>query len=212
MLFALNFPAMVKWLNGIEDRAVTSRAKELAVKAIISTVCIAATLVWGVTIFPMKKLAYNHHHPYFFMIPLLSYIWLRNVSKWARGRNMELLVKMGKVTLETYLLQHHAWLSSNAKVSFFFVLLLFLTCPNFHLTSFLPSKNVTQTVVVLIPGSPQINSLVVSVIYIALAQRLFRITIALRARHIPNEAGAAMKYAIALFGTLAGIYIFHWIA
>ena len=177
MLFALNFPSMVKWLNGLENRDVTSKRSEYGIKVAISLICIVATMVWATTIFPMKKFAYNHNHPYFFMVPLLSYIWLRNCSKWARGYNAEMLVKMGKVTLETYLLQHHAWLSSNAK-----------------------------TLVVLVPGWPQVNTLVVTTIYILLAQKLFRLTISLRARHIPNEPRACLRYGVVLWATLGAIF------
>ena len=174
MLFALNFPSMVKWLRAIEDRAATPRWKELAIKGAIGAVCVAATAVWATTIFPMNKLAYNHHHPYFFLVPLLSYIFLRNCSKWARGYNAEMLIKMGKVTLETYLLQHHAWLSSNAK-----------------------------TIVVLVPGWPLVNTLVCTFVYIMLSQKLFRLTISLRARLIPNAPRDALRYGLGLFAVLA---------
>ena len=176
MLFALNFPSMVKWLRAIEDRAATPRWKELAIKGAIGAVCVAATTVWATTIFPMNKLAYNHHHPYFFMVPLLSYIFLRNCSKWARGYNAEMLIKMGKVTLETYLLQHHAWLSSNAK-----------------------------TIVVLVPGWPQVNTLVCTFVYIMLSQKLYRLTISLRARLIPNAPRDALRYGVALFAAFATV-------
>ena len=49
----------------------------------------------------IKKFEYNAAHPYTFAVSLLSYVYFRNCSQRLRGYNLDLLVQMGKVTLET---------------------------------------------------------------------------------------------------------------
>lgn len=79
---------------------------------------------------------------------------------------------MGKVTLETYLLQHHIWLTENAKKT-----------------------------LVLLPDYPLCNLLLTTAIYVYLANRLFRITVELRAILLPEkDTTACLK---GLFATSA---------
>ena len=94
----------------------------------------------------------------------VRYIYMRNISKWLRERHLALFVFAGKITLETYLLQHHVLLTSNAK-----------------------------TLLVLIPDYPLLNLLVVASIYIVCAKSLYRITLNLRAMLIPDDYNAAVK-------------------
>jgi hypothetical protein len=63
----------------------------------------------------LAKFEYNAEHPYFFWIPILLYMFARNLTPWLRRVHLPLLAAMGKITLETYLMQHHIWLTSNAK-------------------------------------------------------------------------------------------------
>ena len=52
---------------------------------------------------------------YMALIPLTAYIFFRNMTLWVRGWAFMSLHDLGKTTLETYLLQHHIWLTSTAK-------------------------------------------------------------------------------------------------
>ena len=52
-------------------------------------------------VFFLPKFEYNHIHPYTFFVPLLSYVFYRNCSKYIRSYNLDMLVSMGKITLET---------------------------------------------------------------------------------------------------------------
>lgn len=57
----------------------------------------------------------------------------------------------GKTTLETYLLQHHIWLTSNAK-----------------------------TLLTIVPGHPWINFALASILFVLVSKELYRITMSLR--------------------------------
>ena len=46
---------------------------------------------------------------------LQVYVYFRNLTPWLRSVYMASLHNIGKTTLETYLMQHHVWLTSNAK-------------------------------------------------------------------------------------------------
>ena len=70
---------------------------------------------WAGTIHSLPKAEYNMMHPFFFIVPIYAYIFIRNMSPTMRSYHSGMLHEMGKVTLETYLLQHHVWLTSNAK-------------------------------------------------------------------------------------------------
>ena len=115
----------------------------------------------------LPKLQYNQMHPYFFWIPLLFYIFIRNISSYRRMYHSNLLAQMGKITLETYLLQHHVWLADNAKSRF-----------------------------ILIPGYPLINMVITTAIYIYISFRMFRITIGLRAMLIPNNSSPRFRPSV----------------
>ena len=55
------------------------------------------------------------------------YLFFRNCCASVRAKHLVLLAGMGKITLETYLLQHHIWLTSNAK-SLLILVCLFCFC------------------------------------------------------------------------------------
>jgi len=176
MAFAMNYPMSAAWLKAVEKRTAVS---QWLIKGGIAAVCAVLMLAWTQSIFSMQKLEYNKHHPYWFWIPLLVYIFIRNISFTLRSYHLGLLTRMGKITLETYLMQHHIWLTSNAK-----------------------------TLLVFIPGSPLVNFFFVSVVYLYLSYRLFRLTVALRAMLIPNDAGVARTLLLVMLTTLSTIYGF----
>ena len=119
------------------------------------------------TVYPLTKRLYNTLHPYFFMLPLLTYVALRNLTPWIRQFHSSTLAFMGKITLETYLMQHHIWLSKNAKAVF-----------------------------VVVPGLPFFNLAVTTITFVYVALRLFRITVALRAMHVPNQGAKKAIFGI----------------
>eukprot|EP00924_Labyrinthula_sp_SR-Ha-C_P000485 snap_masked-scaffold_27-processed-gene-0.22-mRNA-1 protein AED:0.25 eAED:0.26 QI:0/0/0/0.8/1/1/5/0/945 len=169
MIFALNFPITKMFLE--KSRPLTRVLVGLAL----------AFCVWIYTryFFWLPKLEYNEIHPYIFLLPLLSYVFFRNISHKVRRFRIRLFEEMGKVTLETYLMQHHIWLTSNAK-----------------------------SLLVLVPGYPKLNLLVVTFFYLLVSRRLYRLTINLRARLIPEDyTGALISFfgIVSFFSVLGGL-------
>ena len=164
MLFALNFPVAEKWLNKVE---ALPPSRQFRAKAPVAAVLIAGTAMWMHFVGVKDKYTFNARSPYSFFVPMLCYIFLRNSTKWLRQGHLALFAWAGKITLETYLMQHHCLLTSNAK-----------------------------TLLVLVPGYEKCNLLLVVVIYVWCALRLYRLTLHLRAMFIPdtNNGRDAAKY------------------
>merc|ERR1712166_268351 len=182
MMFALNFPMMVQWFEQIEG---LSAVQQFRAKAAVGTIFGFALALWFKYVFFLPKFEYNHIHPYTFFVPLLSYVFYRNCSKYLRSFNLDLLVSMGKITLETYLLQHHFWLTSNAK-----------------------------SLLTIIPGYPKLNFVVATLFFVTCSNTLFRSTMALRGMMIPQENSAALKYlggmlaaGAAVLAVSGGVYV-----
>lgn len=141
MIFALNFPLAEQYFH-------KAKGWPLVFAAVIIG---AATVWWLVTCYTLDKLSYNLSHSYFAIIPLTSYIFFRNITPTVRSGVSMSLHDLGKTTLETYLLQHHIWLTSNAK-----------------------------TLLTVVPGHPWINFAVATILFFTVSKELYRITMSLR--------------------------------
>ncbi|KAI1335118.1 Cas1p-domain-containing protein [Xylariaceae sp. FL0016] len=60
------------------------------------------------------KEGYNTVHPYISWIPILAFIALRNLHPPWRKAYLALPAELGKISLETYVLQYHIWLGGDA--------------------------------------------------------------------------------------------------
>ncbi|CAK9029047.1 Protein REDUCED WALL ACETYLATION 1 [Durusdinium trenchii] len=178
MIFACNFPQLTLWMERVESLPT---AKHVAVKATVGSVLLGALYWWVTEIFPLPKLHFNSWNPYTFMIPLLAYLFFRNSTPWLRTVHLGILASIGKYTLETYLMQHHIWLTSNAKTLF-----------------------------TLIPGFPKINLICVTFIYFLVARRLFRITIVTRAILIPDNYVDALSNLAGVAGLVTAAAALAW--
>lgn len=61
------------------------------------------------------KFQYNPLHPYIFWIPVAGWIMLRNSSKYLCELHSTALEFLGKITLETYVLQFHVFMCQNVQ-------------------------------------------------------------------------------------------------
>ncbi|KAG9229725.1 10 TM acyl transferase domain found in Cas1p-domain-containing protein [Amylocarpus encephaloides] len=61
------------------------------------------------------KQDYNFWHPYFSIVPIISFIALRNCHQLLRKYHSTLFAWLGKFSLETYVLQYHIWLAGDGK-------------------------------------------------------------------------------------------------
>jgi N-acetylneuraminate 9-O-acetyltransferase len=114
MLCAYNYPAYSKWLLSLEAQAPS---RQLVQKSILAVACVAVLLGWTYwAMFVMEdRFAYNKWHPYTAFLPITAYLLLRNLTPWLRNQYLPGLAFVGKMTLETYLLQFHLFLANNAK-------------------------------------------------------------------------------------------------
>jgi hypothetical protein len=96
MIFALNFPVMEKWLKTVEKKDFWTQVQ---IKGTVATILFALTSTWLYYVGFENKFIYNARAPYSFFIPMLTFIFFRNmVPKW-RGRHCALLLFAGKVRL-----------------------------------------------------------------------------------------------------------------
>ncbi|KAI0512629.1 10 TM acyl transferase domain found in Cas1p-domain-containing protein [Xylaria bambusicola] len=61
-----------------------------------------------------SKQSYNAAHPYISWIPVLSLITLRNLYTPAQNLFLGIPAALGRISLETYVLQYHIWLGGDA--------------------------------------------------------------------------------------------------
>ncbi|KAI1417759.1 Cas1p-domain-containing protein [Hypoxylon sp. FL1857] len=61
-----------------------------------------------------EKQRYNQIHPFVSWVPILCFVVLRNSHHVARQAYLALPAALGKISLETYVLQYHIWLGGDA--------------------------------------------------------------------------------------------------
>lgn len=161
MIFALNFPITSLFFRKLEAMPLKT---EILAKGATGAALLAVFIWWCMGPFTQGKFDYNQTNAYFGFIPLIAYIYFRNLTPFLRNHTLELLHQIGKTTLETYLMQHHIWLTSDAK-----------------------------SLLTLIPGWPKINFLLVSLIYVFMSRQLYHLTLFLRGMILPDNAMACFK-------------------
>ena len=143
----------------------------------MGVVFLVATYAWVSGPFQLNKFDYNQTNAYFGIVPVLSYIYFRNITPWLRNHTLDLLHQIGKTTLETYLMQHHIWLTSNAK-----------------------------SLLILIPGWPMMNFLLVSMIYVFASRRLYTMTLFLRGMLLPNNLTSCLYNMLGIAGFIGSLF------
>lgn len=161
MIFALNFPVTSLFFRKLEAQRLVSH---VLAKGAVGVALFGVFYAWVVGPFMQRKVDYIQTNAYYGFIPLVTYIYFRNLTPWLRNHTLELLHQIGKTTLETYLMQHHIWLTSDAK-----------------------------SLLTLVPGWPKVNFLLVSLIYVFLSRRLYQLTLFLRGMVLPDNREACFK-------------------
>ncbi|XP_068754362.1 uncharacterized protein [Montipora capricornis] len=174
MLCAYFHPNFEKLMRYLDEK---QSANSTVIRFGIALVCLCAFTVWARYIFVLEKYEYNKLHPYFSFIPLLSFIFLRNMFPFFRKYYLHMFTWLGKITLETYISQLHIYLQDNAKM----------------LISF-------------IPGYPLLNFALASVIYLLLSHYLFHLTIDISAYVIPKDLNDMIKTLAVGSAWLAACY------
>jgi hypothetical protein len=110
-----------------------------------ATLLLGVAALWMVYILWLPKNAYNILHPYTSLLPILLYIVLRNLTGTLRRSVLFVLTWFGRITLETYILQFHVWLSDDA-----------------------------ATIVMYMHNYPMINWIAMTAMYVALSVLMFQ--------------------------------------
>ncbi len=182
MVFAMNFPYLVAWFTAVER--LPSLAARVALKSLVGALWLGAVYWWYTRIFSLPKYEFNAVHAYWFWVPILAFVYFRNLTPTLRSYHSALLNWLGKITLETYLLQFH----------------IFMVARNAD-GSWAPKKLLS-----LVPGYPLVNMLLCGLVYIACAKISFNATLSLRDACIgeltPREMLVRLPYVVAAAAAL----------
>ncbi|XP_070535149.1 uncharacterized protein [Ptychodera flava] len=171
MLCAYNYPRYEKFMKWLERKEDPNHYKlGLVIKFIIGIVFSIVVFIWHWSIMWKDKYSYNRVHPYTSFIPILAFLYFRNLFPILRSHYVGLLAWLGKITLETYISQLHVYMQSGAK-----------------------------ELIVYIPGYPLMNFALATAIYLFIAHRLFHLTTEFSAYLLPQDMKkVGMNFVIAL--------------
>ena len=88
-----------------------SRIKSLSIVGAIAVI----PLFWALTQRSHSKYDYNRLVPYVSCFPILSFVILRNCSRYARNFYSSIFAWLGRCSLETFTLQFHVWMAADTK-------------------------------------------------------------------------------------------------
>lgn len=117
MLLAYNYPYYDNFLRYLEkdDGKRRNNLLKNSLKAFLTFVCLIIVGLWFYYFLLVNRSVYRRYHPYTSIIPILAYIWLRNLHPLLRTHYLNLFNWLGKITLETYLSQIHIYMIGDAK-------------------------------------------------------------------------------------------------
>ena len=127
-----------------------------------------------------NKYQCNEIHSYLLVVPIVSFILMRNVPGWLRTKYSSFFAWFGKISLELFISQYHIWLAAD-----------------------------TYGVLVLIPSYPVLNVIITSFIFICISHEIYKITVALTEYVVPKEWKALLRNFILFCLVLLPVCIAH---
>ncbi|XP_049606878.1 N-acetylneuraminate 9-O-acetyltransferase [Syngnathus scovelli] len=106
----------------------------------------------------------NEMHPYISVLQILAFVLIRNIPGYARSIYSSFFAWFGKISLELFICQYHIWLAAD-----------------------------TKGILILIPGSPSLNILVSTFIFVCVAHEISLITNDLAQVVIPKDTTTLLK-------------------
>lgn len=161
MVFALNMPFLAEWFKQVEGYAAK---QEWTAKLQVLGGLTAALIAWAVFVYSRQKADYNAIHCYYAMVPLLFYLFVRNISSAVRSQYLYPLHWFGAISLESYLLQYHIWLAANA-----------------------------GKLLNIVPGYPILTYIIATCLHIFCAHHVFNATSEIRKVVLPNDLGTCLR-------------------
>ena len=186
MALAAGLPYLEEALGRVDRLATTHGClAQAAARGAIAAIALAAGAYWYLNVYALQKFAYNGLHPYTSFVPITVYIVLRNLFPLLRAYYLNLFAFLGKVTLETYILQFHVWMHSTGL-----------------------NGSPKSLLFILPPDHYWLNFILVSAFYLYLSHRVFHLTVDLKDTLVPTEP--ALLYRRAAYG-LAIALLFYFI-
>lgn len=108
MTFAANHPVTSLLMRKLEAIGPPS---EIIFKSIVASLLVGATAVWAMGPFSSSIYVYDATNPYFGLLPVLCYVYLRNSAVHWRNCHVAIFKAVGAHSLEIYLLHHHLFLA-----------------------------------------------------------------------------------------------------
>ena len=160
MLCAYHYPNYERFMNYLDKRHINRQdyLYTIGIKLFVSGLFLVAITIWFRHLMWRDKYDYNIYHPYTSWVPILAYIYFRNLFPIFRTHYLDLFAWLGKITLETYISQLHIYMQDDAK-----------------------------SLIIYIPGYPLLNFALATIIYILASYWLFHITIEFSAFLIPKD-------------------------
>lgn len=175
MIFGANHAIMSLFIRKIEKQSLV---KEIMAKGTIGLALITALYIWSSGPLQYDRFEFNDIHGYFGFIPILVYMYFRNVAPVLREYSIVAFSKIGRMALEMYLIHHHAFLSSNGR-----------------------------TLLVLLPGYPKLNLVLVCIIYLFVSHKFHTLIGQLRDVLLPQGNSIKCIWSMAiLLALLFGFY------
>ena len=175
MVYAVNYPITSLLQRKLEALGDLSHVLS---KAAVGAALLATVLLWTAGPMHMTKIAFNGANPYFGFIPVISYLYFRNIAPALRENSVGLFKVIGFYSLELYLLHHHVFLASNG-----------------------------SALTVFLPGYPKCNLIVITSLLFFLARTLRNLTSILTGMLLPpDDDGRCVRSVILLGGTVACFY------
>lgn len=118
MVFAINQPVTSLLMRKLE---IFGSMSEISFKSITGTLLIVTFLVWMLGPFESSKYVYNATNPYFGILPVICFVYFRNINQVLRGHHIEIFKSVGVYSLEIYLLHHHLFITADGTMKKMFL-------------------------------------------------------------------------------------------
>ena len=168
MCYAINYPIVSLLQRKLE---ALNMATEFVSKGVTAIALLVAFSLWTVGPLDATKYAFNATHPYFAFIPILCYLYVRNINATLREHSVGFFKNIGRFSLEIYLLHHHLLLSNDG-----------------------------SSVQSLIPGYPKCNAMLLGFLLLNVAKILKTTTDIVTSMLLPANDEAKSVRNVVIFG------------
>ena len=121
MLCGLYYDRAATMLANFEEESnlnndKSSHLEQNIIRASITTLSVFVLCLYGFVCLSLDKYTFNAIHRFTSLLPILAFWVCRSIHPYLRQHRIALFRFLGTITLETYILQHHLYLTDNAKM------------------------------------------------------------------------------------------------